>query len=1048
MPTFSLYSGDPDRSEYDVIFLHGLGGKGQEAWLSKRAKAPWPTWLADDDPRLAVWFVDYDASPTAWGSSMRLRDRSVSLLSALKTCIGDRPFILVGHSMGGLLIKMMVEHCDSRRDDLRHVMDKLAAVIFMATPHTGSHIADLAGKIAPDLTSRLVGDLESNLPELLDVAARYRDYVTATRLPQLIFAERQKTKGLLIVDPASSDPGLPFFTPVPVDASHIDICKIGERDNDVYSRILDFIQECFERRLASNNREAISALDTLTSPAQPAPGGASGGQPQVATHSLSSGGQQFPGLPVAEVTAEQLRRGSATYVDEPRYPAGAVRVAAARPRQLGVHAAVHAEGSEGDLPAYVPRDIDKALRAALEAGAKQGCFLLLVGGSSVGKTRTAYEIITQVVPDWWLVQPASADEFRELADSPTPRTVVWLDEFHDYLSGDRGITAPMLRSLLHADEAVIVIGTLWPERYHALTRLPSSRGDDTFRIEREVIELAEIVDVGPELSPGERRRAQRAARDDRRIRTALKSKDYGMIQVLAAAPDLVRRWEAAPDPCWKAVITAAVDAYRLGAGSPVGVGFLREAVPGYLTSTEASRVPADWLPDALSYATQLMHGATAALEPVGAEIGKVVGYRPADYLIQYGTRARYTCLPPESAWAAYAANFQGEDLLAMGWAAETHHLLRHAEALYRVALVAGKPEARYQLASLWQDLRRWGDAEEMWREDLAAGNEIEARFELTYLLEQQGRVAEAEQLWRQGIAAGEPGARHRLALLLRNSGRLGEAEQVWRVELSDSCGRGNHSWLVSLLREQGRVDEPLAVRQEEAATGEPEALRSLGMLLQDLGQLDAAEQVWRDAVAADRTAYPWLAHFLETLGRVEESEQVCRDAIANDGRDGHFYLGTLLRRLGRLDEAERVLRDGTALDRWECPYKLADLLRSQGRIEEIVQFWKEFIAKYGDGRTELAEILLELGKADEAEQMLTDAMSSGEALSFKNMAELLGRQGRTEEQVAVLRQGISAGLNCTGELAAQLRGMGRPDEARRLLLFGIEPDLSPAQKWW
>lgn len=76
-------------------------------------------------------------------------------------------------------------------------------------------------------------------------------------------------------------------------------------------------------------------------------------------------------------------------------PADAVRVRDARPRLLDVHAAINVPGMSDDAPPeYVPRDVDAAefgVRAKVNEAAQQGGFVLLVGGSSVGKTRCAFE---------------------------------------------------------------------------------------------------------------------------------------------------------------------------------------------------------------------------------------------------------------------------------------------------------------------------------------------------------------------------------------------------------------------------------------------------------------------------------------------------------------------------------------------------------------------------------------------------------------------------------------------------------------------------------
>ena len=66
--------------------------------------------------------------------------------------------------------------------------------------------------------------------------------------------------------------------------------------------------------------------------------------------------------------------------------------------------------------------------------------MLLVGGSSVGKTRCAAEAVKAVLPDWQLVHPAGPAEVAALAAGPIPRTVVWLDELQRYLDGEQGLS--------------------------------------------------------------------------------------------------------------------------------------------------------------------------------------------------------------------------------------------------------------------------------------------------------------------------------------------------------------------------------------------------------------------------------------------------------------------------------------------------------------------------------------------------------------------------------------------------------------------------------
>ena len=125
-------------------------------------------------------------------------------------------------------------------------------------------------------------------------------------------------------------------------------------------------------------------------------------------------------------------------------PAGGVLVSEADPRRLGVHAAISVPGVPDEIPPeYVPRDVDAAesgVRAKVATAAERGGFVLLVGGSSVGKTRCAVEAVKALLPDWRLVHPAGPAEVAALAPASAPRTVVWLDELQRYLDGEHGLT--------------------------------------------------------------------------------------------------------------------------------------------------------------------------------------------------------------------------------------------------------------------------------------------------------------------------------------------------------------------------------------------------------------------------------------------------------------------------------------------------------------------------------------------------------------------------------------------------------------------------------
>src|SRR5260370_19826077 len=163
--------------------------------------------------------------------------------------------------------------------------------------------------------------------------------------------------------------------------------------------------------------------------------------------------------------------------------AGVVRVGEAAPRRLGVPAAISLPGAPDEvLTEYVPRDADAAgsgVRAKVTAAEEQGGFVLLVGGSSVGKTRCAVEAVRALLPDWWPVLPAGPDQVAALVAAPPLRTVAWLDELQRYLDGEHGLTGGVVRALLNGpapgvDHRHAVAGPVHRLPRHAHTRRRSA----------------------------------------------------------------------------------------------------------------------------------------------------------------------------------------------------------------------------------------------------------------------------------------------------------------------------------------------------------------------------------------------------------------------------------------------------------------------------------------------------------------------------------------------------------------------------------------------
>lgn len=158
------------------------------------------------------------------------------------------------------------------------------------------------------------------------------------------------------------------------------------------------------------------------------------------------------------------------------------------PVALGVHPA-----AGRSVPTFIARDVTERLHETL----RRDQFVLIVGESTAGKTRAAYETVRALLPKHRLVEPssgASAQDALSHAASLT-RCVVWLDDLERFL-GTGGLTATGVREVL-ADPNRFMIATLRAEEY---ARFSGPRGvgepaQEVLRAGWDSIRLASRVDL-------------------------------------------------------------------------------------------------------------------------------------------------------------------------------------------------------------------------------------------------------------------------------------------------------------------------------------------------------------------------------------------------------------------------------------------------------------------------------------------------------------------------------------------------------------------------
>ena len=92
------------------------------------------------------------------------------------------------------------------------------------------------------------------------------------------------------------------------------------------------------------------------------------------------------------------------------------------PAELGVHRTIVVDDMTGPTP-YVLRNHDTKLREALTELRQPGAgpqLVIVVGTSCSGKTRTLYEAVNAVLPDWTLARPGDIDELTRMLYDAIP----------------------------------------------------------------------------------------------------------------------------------------------------------------------------------------------------------------------------------------------------------------------------------------------------------------------------------------------------------------------------------------------------------------------------------------------------------------------------------------------------------------------------------------------------------------------------------------------------------------------------------------------------
>lgn len=768
----------------------------------------------------------------------------------------------------------------------------------------------------------------------------------------------------------------------------------------------------------------------------------------------------------ASAAPELLRRAM-----KPRYSYGADEgpgrpiSEAESPFVLDVHEAITPFGDTTGLPAlppYVPRQHDGDLEKIVQkAAAGDSGIALLLGNSSTGKTRSAWEQVHRLPSHWRLWHPASPDELVERLPSVGAHTVLWLNELPRYLytddiRRDETIAAGLSETLRNPDCAlVLILGTLWHEYRLRLAPAEVEIGSDT-RPNTRILLTGNLIPVPETFGAVESGRLAEAAVTDARLAEALARAEEGHItQYLAGGPAQIQRYRTA-DPAARAVLHAAMDARRFGWGEVLPAGFLAAAAQSYLTGLQRATLPIDWFDRALKdYLLPLCQGARGPLSPAGDD------FRLADYLEQHGKRTRQGERPPDGFWAAALHDdVAGWDTAAMARAAYRRDRREIAHRLALEAAVRGDRAGLATFASMVEEDE--GRDEALPYLELAAENgDTRSQLVLGHRCEDSGDYDAAKAWYSLADDGTNPQALVGLASLHARQGRHEVADKLYQTALANGGAR-EVEYQARDLAERDEHDEALRLAEDSFRHGNRKALTGLAWRYtgpdlprafavmrraMELGFDDAITEMVILATTANDPALVTKYCDLASKSGHPNAQRVAGHILARSGDERRgaallwrafngglhwslFELAELRERQGRVRAARRIYRRLTSVGQIFALVNLAasyERAGDQATAEHLAATYArlDHLGLKDSGWRWVAKARYQRGDHAGAKRLLERMASAGDTHVLVTMAEWAIETGDRPAAEAAVNRAIDSGAPGAKKLLLKLRQSGR-----------------------
>jgi tetratricopeptide (TPR) repeat protein len=721
------------------------------------------------------------------------------------------------------------------------------------------------------------------------------------------------------------------------------------------------------------------------------------------------------------------------------------------PYVLGVYRSRRARRYQGDAvrPPYVSREIDQRLSELL-TNEHQQQFILVTGADWVGKSRTAFEVVQQWLPEHQVLAPWSREGLRELirprlADPIGRPAVIWIEDFSSF--GVGSLTPTMLEEWSAAADDIRVIATVRKKDLDQLRDALDEHHEELCDVLALVEQNAGLVTI-PNTHTGEEHEEIRRLYPNEDVEGCLGDHLFRADRVLDRF--LNARGDANDQPGYAVVLACALANLR-------GLHWVPEALlmefgRGILTELRPrDATVADYeLREGLGFALDDHWRYVTPLLLQQASVEGVVGlYRTRQVIRDYVREHLFSMATTTVTWGAILAKVEGLNLLDVALTAVLEGEDTVAETAWRRALASDQPavagRAALELATV---AARDGDDQEAERL-LVRAMAVEdpdlwprAARRLGIILAKRGDQAAARATFELVGRSNYPDERLRalrhLGALEFERGDLHQAQQLLQLVIAsdhyDAAPRAKFD-LGNLLEQTGRHDEAqaayLAAFESSHPAAAPAAAWRLAVLFATHGDAKHAEAwhqraatAWgRDVSLADQIE---LAQRLEEAGRREQADAIFRRignatdatlaATARTSRSLPAFMATVEigRRLLARDEplrAAEMFRRAIAIES-RPPHPDTEARAREGLIDALGRVVStRDPASTSAAAVELGRLQLERGATEDATKAFTVALDFDDkehtSRAAFELAELARARGDKNEQLDLLNRVVS-----------------------------------------